>query len=406
MLEPRPLTCLVFPLISSMFTGDLLHRILQIILGSLVAFSAVSIAHLDIMENTVDHNNTLQLSVGLLLFQVFSQLPYWELWCGKNRVPNNARQGSIRQIVVGCSSLFCFLASFINTLFHGSFVLTCVFWALAAMIPRALYFIRGTCKLQTRHNSVPIHVEFTIHRYGEFTMLFLGESIISIIVVDVQSSADFISTYFLCYFLVATLALLVFESIPFHPDQHAIRRSALRFLVYLSIHSMQCIGLITIGTGFKLILTATPKVKIEYVWLLAGSLAVVCTSVFVGRILHHGLDEELFVHKREGNHYFFRKKIVLWILKVLGTASFLFAPLIRLNHNESESWGVILFCWLLCSFLYLIQYKDAYLFQEHHLMKIHEEVEKRMAKYEKEGFDVSVRRKQHAEEHLKRLEKA
>jgi hypothetical protein len=43
---------------------------------------------------------------------------------------------------------------------------------------------------------VPMNISFTIHRYGEWTMLMLGESVLSLLIVEVAEGSSYYKTFF------------------------------------------------------------------------------------------------------------------------------------------------------------------------------------------------------------------
>jgi hypothetical protein len=93
-------------------------------------------------------------------------------------------------------------------------------WFLFGLFPRVQFYIGSLTKVLRRETTVPMHVDWSISRFGEFLMLMLGEAIISIIIVGFpKPTAEFVSTYFFCYFLIATLGLSLFASFPAHADR-------------------------------------------------------------------------------------------------------------------------------------------------------------------------------------------
>lgn len=280
--------------------------------------------------------------------------------------------------------IFLLLAgALINSVLAGPFWVTCLLWGIPLLISRARMFITSLLKSLKREKTVPIHVEYAINRIGEYVMVMLGESIISIIITGLTPSANFIGTYFLCYFLVATLSLLIFGAQPTHADQHAMRRNASRAIFFFMVFSIQAMALICIGVGFKLILTSSEEKNeklLPYVWLISVSLVVEVCAVFVSRVLHHGFNEEFTSLSVEDRV----KKLVFWTLKLIGTLTFLAAPFMN-----APSWGLMLFFWLDASFLYFIQLLDIRAFRDHHGERIQREVEARIAQFEKEGLNVT-----------------
>lgn len=62
-----------------------------------------------------------------------------------------------------------------------------------------------------------------ILRYGEFTMLMLGEGVLQLTITKADGSATSYLTFILGYLLMAALQLLHYAREPDHADGHALR---------------------------------------------------------------------------------------------------------------------------------------------------------------------------------------
>lgn len=211
----------------------------------------------------------------------------------------------------------------------------------------------------------------------------IGESVISIIIVELKTTGNFIATYILCYFLVATLALIVFATGVDEDDRHAMRRSSYRAVGYMVLLSIQSMSLILEGVGFKIILeeaaSGSTTTNVTYTWFESASLVVCMLSLFTGRVLHHGLNEEYFAlqgHLRV-------KKTVFWVLKLVLIFIILVAPAMN-----APSWGLMLWFWGITALVYLIHLLDLRAFKEHHNEYTKKFVAQRQQQLEKEGIKV------------------
>lgn len=86
-------------------------------------------------------------------------------------------------------------------------------------------------------------------------MLMIGESVLSLLIVETVDSRDYYITAYLGALTVIILQILKFESEPSHSDGHALWRSmeaAVCFSVLVQILSM---GLIAFGVSYKVMLT-------------------------------------------------------------------------------------------------------------------------------------------------------
>jgi hypothetical protein len=99
---------------------------------------------------------------------------------------------------------------------------------------------------------VPINVDFAIHRYGEWIMLMLGESVLSLLVVDMVDSAGYYGSLFGGIMSIILLQYLHFSSAPSDPDQHAIRRSVVSSFVFYWLFEAYSLALIVLGVSYKM----------------------------------------------------------------------------------------------------------------------------------------------------------
>lgn len=102
--------------------------------------------------------------------------------------------------------------------------------------------------------TVPINVDFVIHRYGEWVMLLLGESILSLLIVEVTEGSDYYVTFYAGILSVILLQLMHFRSQPAHADDHAMRRSkeaGFAFAFFMQVYSA---GLVLLGVSYKMLL--------------------------------------------------------------------------------------------------------------------------------------------------------
>eukprot|EP00565_Helicotheca_tamesis_P001307 CAMPEP_0185727646 /NCGR_PEP_ID=MMETSP1171-20130828/3277_1 /TAXON_ID=374046 /ORGANISM="Helicotheca tamensis, Strain CCMP826" /LENGTH=650 /DNA_ID=CAMNT_0028396257 /DNA_START=26 /DNA_END=1978 /DNA_ORIENTATION=- len=114
-----------------------------------------------------------------------------------------------------------------------------------------------------RKENVPSNIDFCIHRYGEWTMLMLGEAVLSLLIVETTEVFDY---YFVALVGVITVIMiqgLHFESEPSHADNHALWRNMQAgqwYSVFLQLLSM---GLIAFGVSYKVMLKGIHK-EAEY----------------------------------------------------------------------------------------------------------------------------------------------
>jgi hypothetical protein len=95
-------------------------------------------------------------------------------------------------------------------------------------------------------------------------MLMLGESILSLLIVDISGGSDYYGTFYTGILSVVLLQYLHFRSQPHHADEHAMRRkkeAGVAFSILMEIYSA---ALVLLGVSYKMFL-------FEYVYEDAGS---------------------------------------------------------------------------------------------------------------------------------------
>jgi low temperature requirement protein LtrA len=102
--------------------------------------------------------------------------------------------------------------------------------------------------------TVPMNIEFSIHRYGEWTMLLLGESILSLLIVDLSEGVQYYEIFFCGVITVVFLEYLHFRSQPSEANDHALRRSASSAMVFFMFMQVYSIALVVLGTSYKMFL--------------------------------------------------------------------------------------------------------------------------------------------------------
>ena len=101
---------------------------------------------------------------------------------------------------------------------------------------------------------VPINVEYAIHRYGEWTMLMLGETVLSLLSVDPVHNSGYYSTFFAGVLSIILVEYLHFLSQPHDPDHHALRRSIYGAILHTTTMMFYSAALIVLGASFKMLL--------------------------------------------------------------------------------------------------------------------------------------------------------
>jgi len=101
---------------------------------------------------------------------------------------------------------------------------------------------------------VPMNVDYGIHRYGEWIMLMLGESVLSLLIVDIVETSGYYQVFVDGIISIVLLEYLHFQSQPSDPDKHAIRQSLFSSFVFYWVMQIYSLALIILGTSYKMFL--------------------------------------------------------------------------------------------------------------------------------------------------------
>ena len=101
---------------------------------------------------------------------------------------------------------------------------------------------------------VPMNLEFSLHRLGEWIMLMLGESVLSLLIAPQSNGVRYYVTFYTGITAVTMLQYLFFRTQPFEADDHAARRSSLGAMLYGEMLTIYSGCLIVFGGAYKLTL--------------------------------------------------------------------------------------------------------------------------------------------------------
>lgn len=146
--------------------------------------------------------------------------------------------------------------------------------------------------------DVPIHAEYVSHRYMEFTMLMLGESVLSLLIVKIVPIEDYYYTFIAGVISIILLTNMHLSSQPHHGESQALFRRERRF-PYMVINKVYCACLVTVGVGFKLLLyeVIEPEKhsgKHNFIAkMFSYCLALACLSLDIMIVSHNGIKRSL-----------------------------------------------------------------------------------------------------------------
>lgn len=135
-------------------------------------------------------------------------------------------------------------------------IILCVVGWMSSVLLKTLQLSFWKADEEHKKYNVPLNIEFCIHRFGELTMLLLGESILSLLIVETYTNKEYYITLYAGIISTTMIQYLHFKYTPHSAEEHAMRRSfkaGACFYVFFIIHSF---ALVTLGTSYKMFLTS------------------------------------------------------------------------------------------------------------------------------------------------------
>ncbi len=103
-----------------------------------------------------------------------------------------------------------------------------------------------------------MNIDFVIHRNGELAMLVLGESVLSLLIVD-SEQGNYHRTFYFGIVTVIVLMLLHFQSQPHDATMHAMRRHKNSGILFGTTYPIYCAALVAVGASYKLLMYSVSK---------------------------------------------------------------------------------------------------------------------------------------------------
>lgn len=261
---------------------DGFHKVVDIAEALLVATSALHIeGHLSDIRDLRTHS-ALGFSISTFSLRCLTALRWHEVAKVGDEVSNEAKTSCrMQRNIALCSCLF-YGASVVASMEgfnHNSADLACGIWIVAALntyiaVPVSYIWISACFELK-QHHRIPLHVEYTLHRHGEWVMLMIGESILSLIVGAPRASdTNFYLIFGLGFLCATSMQFIHYYTNPFHADEHALRLSMFNALKWIYSHHGFSASLVAFGVSLKLLLKYhdADHLKEPYAWLYSTSL--------------------------------------------------------------------------------------------------------------------------------------
>jgi len=132
-------------------------------------------------------------------------------------------------------------------------IVLCFVAAVASIVIQGISALKLTPNVpDIRSKIVPMNVDFFIHRFGEFTMLFFGEAVMGLLIVETTESNSYYVVAIVGVLNVIVLQAFKYESEP-HGEgaEHCLWKGLQPFFAYSLLTQALCLGLIAFAVSFK-----------------------------------------------------------------------------------------------------------------------------------------------------------
>ena len=147
--------------------------------------------------------------------------------------------------------------------------------------------------LYTRKRTVPHHISYLIHRIGEFTMLMVGESVLSLSALRITSPTWEFYLSLVCGFTITSSIMFIqYSTSVFHAEKHVLRRSGKYGIIWFHVKFCQAFFLVTFGVGLRMMLQkfASQKPPLQVLILFCGSLSMNVVLAMLVECLQLGIN--------------------------------------------------------------------------------------------------------------------
>jgi len=309
--------------------GDNFHKFVFLLQGLLLGLAAHQLTSASDLESFETGNAygfaACMLIQHLIIFSIWFEIYLFE---NKENVWRYAFFGMSLELI----PVLFFTTSIIMIANNVRFKWVALVWFFSYVVSRAcvqVIVLQGKLK---RENSIPWDVAYVITRWGQFTMLMLGEGVLQIIIivgdsVDVLAprvSPSHVAVFFLSFVLLGLLQLLHFTTLPFNANDHVLFQGPKQKAVaWVETYAFYAVALVACGVSVKNMVKLNEKLHPEllgandpdfdqyhsdnamkkakdyekkketYYWFLAGSLAFTTLLLAIQQLLQVDIGQEL-----------------------------------------------------------------------------------------------------------------
>ena len=255
-----------------LYAGFLFHRFIEVVHLVVLGMGIQHVRPVEYMKYTCEYPTTFVFALTMSIVSLMHTALYADLVAhlvggteGVASAVSDLKRKFLASLFIGTAALlagrdyYYFGESSDAAVCEQGNRLPIIFCALSFVTERVyslweLHFWLPRSGKSHKEVKVPMNLEFTSHRLGEWVMLMLGESVLSLIIVEESAGRRYFVTFSAGIVAVTMMQYLYFRSNPAEADDHAMRRSVAGGFQFFYSILLYSACLIILGCSFKLIL--------------------------------------------------------------------------------------------------------------------------------------------------------
>jgi len=309
---------------------DVFHKftdVLESLVTALLAIHLVSVAEMiSSQENKNEYNWLFAITSIKLIYQIVVLSVWMEVFMfSKEPVSVKMARRSLTSSFVPMLPL---VAALFTSAFRLDWRITIALWFLSPMLYRLGVLVNTWLRVSNHTNSLPVHVEYLMERSTDFVMVMLGEGILSIstVRIDTNRVIEHICTFCMSFGILAGLLLTHHVIMPREPDDHVLRRSRWRGWFWVQVSMIYNFSFFLLGVSLKDNLSSLRRQKKEsyrsFTMVMAVALLSSISFMIIAKLLHIGWAEIVQNTPRR----LIKKRVKYWVARILVPLAYLSIP--------------------------------------------------------------------------------
>ncbi|CAK9002643.1 Uncharacterized protein SCF082_LOCUS7429 [Durusdinium trenchii] len=286
---------------------DNFHKFNFVLQGMLLALGAHQLTTFDDLAD-YSTGQALGFAACIALNHVF-QLSVWLEVYFLEKSEVRARRYAQVAAAVEVVPLLCMMASIWMIRVDVSLFGVAGMWLCSYVLSRGCWMVLVASNMM-KNRAMPWDVSYAITRFGQYTMLMLGEGVLQIIIFSALEDLEFfklrgsyVGLFLLSYLLLGLLQLLHYSTLPFRPEDHVMLRNKAVAAVWVELFALYSCAQLSVGVALKKLIYIDFKLykdpekygpkKYIYYWFFAASVCIVVFLLAAQQLSHLDLEEEL-----------------------------------------------------------------------------------------------------------------